>query len=154
MSDDDAYLLVEDNYMNENRAKKSVSNCEIVDLAIDDLKLDLNLDSEEVAVKSIENWSFKFLCPLSKIKLNNDAYEHSELVNESVEMFDVQDNVNSILGSTGMEYLIEEEQEANKKVKKNVKFNKAFDVAKVAAEYISMYNLRKILRHSNSLLNF
>ena len=38
-----------------------------------------------------------------------------------------------------MEYLITEEQEANKKMKKNVKFNKAFDVAKEAAEFLSKY---------------
>ena len=48
-------------------------------------------------------------------------------------------NVNSRLGSPGMEYLITEEQDANKKMKKNVKFNKAFDVAKEASEFLSKY---------------
>ena len=35
-------------------------------------------------------------------------------------MFDMSGNVNSRLGSPGMEYLITEEQDANKKIKKNV----------------------------------
>ena len=87
-------------------------------------------------------------------KLNNDAHEPSELVNESVEMFDLQDNVNSRLGSPGMEYLIEEEQEANKKLKKNVKFNKAFDVAKVAAEYISMYSTDQFKKNLETFKQF
>ena len=59
---------------------------------------------------------------------------------ESEDMIAESDEVTERLGSPGMEHLIEEEQRANKKMKKNVKFNKAFDVAKVAAEYTSMYS--------------
>ena len=44
------------------------------------------------------------------------------------------------LASPGMEHLIKEQMEENKKMKPNVKFNKAFDVAKVCAEYLSKYN--------------
>ena len=42
-------------------------------------------------------------------------------------------------GSPGMEHLLEEEKRANLRLKKNVKFNRAFDTAKVAAEYLSKY---------------
>ena len=35
-----------------------------------------------------------------------------------------------------MEYLIDEQMEAEKRIPKNVKFNKAFDISKVCAEYI------------------
>ena len=51
-------------------------------------------------------------------------------------MFDSEDHVNSWLGSPGMEYLIDEQMEAEKRIPKNVKFNKAFDISKVCAEYI------------------
>ena len=75
-------------------------------------------------------------------------------VNESVDMFDMSGNVNSRLGSPGMEYLIAEEQETNKKMKKNEKYNKAFDVAKVAAEYLSMYSKAKFLENLESFKHF
>ena len=38
--------------------------------------------------------------------------------------------------SPGMEHLLQEQMEANKKLPKNVKYNKAFDVAKLCAEYL------------------
>ena len=41
------------------------------------------------------------------------------------------------LASPGMEYLIEEEKNTNKKLKKNQKINQPFDQTKVAAEYLS-----------------
>jgi hypothetical protein len=72
MSDDDENLLLDDNDMNENQA--------IVELAIDDLKVDLNFDSEEVAVKSIENWSFKSLRPLAKIRYRRGKTVNGERV--------------------------------------------------------------------------
>ena len=46
-------------------------------------------------------------------------------------MFDVEGHANSRLGGPGMEYLIEEQMEAEKRIPKNVKFNKAFDISKV-----------------------
>ena len=35
-----------------------------------------------------------------------------------------------------MEYLIEEQMEAEKPIPKNVNFNKAFDISKVCAQYM------------------
>ena len=49
------------------------------------------------------------------------------------------------LASPGMEHLLEEQMRENKKMKSNVKFNKAFDVAKVCAEYLSKYNTEAFL---------
>ena len=49
------------------------------------------------------------------------------------------------LASPGMEHLLEEQMRENKKMKSNVKFNKAFDVAKVCAEYLSKYNTETFL---------
>ena len=63
-------------------------------------------------------------------------------------------NVNSRLGSPGMEYLITEEQDANKKMKKNVKFNKAFDVAKEAAEFLSKYSTEQFTKNLESFRHF
>ena len=63
-------------------------------------------------------------------------------------------DVTSRLGSPGMEYLISEEQEANKKLKKNVKFNRAFDVAKVAAEYLSKYSTEEFTKNIDSFNQF
>ena len=40
------------------------------------------------------------------------------------------------VGSPGMEHLLEEQLEANKRIPKNVKFNRAFEIAKVTAEYM------------------
>ena len=77
-----------------------------------------------------------------------------EAANESVDMFDNSEHLNSRLGSPGMEYLIAEEQEANKKLKKNEKYNKAFDVAKVAAEYLSMYSKDQFLKNLECFKHF
>ena len=38
--------------------------------------------------------------------------------------------------SPGMEHLLRKQMEANKKLPKNVKYNKAFDVAELCAEYL------------------
>ena len=57
-------------------------------------------------------------------------------LNESVDMFNDEGGANSRLASPGMEHLLEEQQEANKRIPKNVKFNRAFDIAKVTAEYM------------------
>ena len=47
--------------------------------------------------------------------------------------------------SPGMEHLLEEQMSQNKQMKSNVKFNKAFDVAKVCSEYLSKYNTETFL---------
>ena len=57
-------------------------------------------------------------------------------LNESVDMFNDEGGANSRLASPGMEHLLEEQQEANKRIPKNVKFNREFDIAKVSAEYM------------------
>ena len=90
----------------------------------------------------------------SSFKLVEDDDEIFGAANSSVEMFDMSGNVNSRLGSPGMEYLITEEQEANKKMKKNVKFNKAFDVAKEAAEFISKYPTEQFTKNLESFKHF
>ena len=38
--------------------------------------------------------------------------------------------------SPGMEHLLKEQMEANKRLPKNVKYNKAFDIANLCAEYL------------------
>ena len=53
-----------------------------------------------------------------------------------------------------MEYLITEEQDANKKMKKNVKFNKAFDVVKEAAEFLSKYSTEQFTKNLESFRHF
>ena len=62
--------------------------------------------------------------------------EPDDTTNDMFESFVSSDR----LASPGMEHLIEEQMKENKKLKSNVKFNKAFDVAKVCAEYLSKYN--------------
>ena len=51
---------------------------------------------------------------------------------------DIDERVDDIPApaSPGMEHLLNEEMEANKKLPKNVKYNEAFDVAKLCAEYL------------------
>ena len=67
MLDDDEYLLLEDEDIVEDSDKADVEG-DFVDLDIDDLKVGLNFASEDIAIKSIENWSFKSLCALAKIR--------------------------------------------------------------------------------------
>ena len=50
--------------------------------------------------------------------------------------------------------MLSEEQEANKKLNKNVKFNRAFDVAKVAAEYLSKYSTQEFTKNLDSFKQF
>ena len=43
-------------------------------------------------------------------------------------------------GSPGMEILIQEEQETSRRMNKATKFNKAFEVARVVADWMSNFN--------------
>ena len=63
MSSDDEHILDED----ASEDPKEVEG-NIVDLEVDDLKVGLNFSTEEIALQSIENWSFKSLCALAKIR--------------------------------------------------------------------------------------
>lgn len=78
--------------------------------------------------------------PLYDIKCFHPSFlliqEPDDTTNDMFESFVSSDR----LASPGMEHLIEEQMKENKKLKSNVKFNKAFDVAKVCAEYLSKYN--------------
>ena len=67
MLDDDEYLLLEDEEIVQD-TDKADADCDFVDLDIDDLKVGLNFASEAIAIKSIENWSYKTLCALAKIR--------------------------------------------------------------------------------------
>ena len=62
---DEVYQL---NGSNPEEVLDSVPNVGYVDLAVDELKVGVVFPSEEIAHKSIENWSFKSLCPLSKVR--------------------------------------------------------------------------------------
>ena len=68
--------------------------------------------------------------------------ELPEVANESVDMFasSIIDDPSIGPASPGMELLIEHQQAATKRLPKNVRFNKSFDVAKVGAEDLSKYN--------------
>ena len=63
MSSDDEHILDED----ASEDPKEVEG-NIVDLEVDDLKVGLNFSTEEIALQSIENWLFKSLCALAKIR--------------------------------------------------------------------------------------
>ena len=85
--------------------------------------------------------------PLFDLKMFHSSFrvnpvEENELedIDTSVDMFDTLGNVNSQLGRPGMEHLLEEQKKNSRRLKKNVKYNKAFDTAKVAAEYLSHYS--------------
>ena len=69
-------------------------------------------------------------------EIHEDSSDDIQDLNESVDMFNDEGGANSRLASPGMEHLLEEQQEANKRIPKNVKFNRAFDIAKVTAEYM------------------
>ena len=87
-------------------------------------------------MNSLPLFDLNIFPPCMLLDPTDEVFENGE----SEDMIAESDEVTERLGSPGMEHLIEEEQRANKKMKKNVKFNKAFDVAKVAAEYTSMYS--------------
>ena len=55
---------------------EDINNCEdeCVDLGEDDLKMGLVFRTEEVAMKSIQVWSEKTFCPLSKVSLKLEFY--------------------------------------------------------------------------------
>ena len=63
---------------------------------------------------------------------NDDDFDG---VNQDTECLE-DDEVIPSPASPGMEHLLREQMEANKKLPKNVKYNKAFDVAKQCAEYL------------------
>ena len=63
MSSDDEHILDED----ASEDPKEVEG-NIVDLEVDDLKVGLNFSTEEIALLSIENWSFKSLYALAKTR--------------------------------------------------------------------------------------
>ena len=67
MSSDDEHILDED----ASEDPKEVEG-NIVDLEVDDLKVGLNFSTEEIALQSIENWSFKSLCALAKIRYRKE----------------------------------------------------------------------------------
>ena len=58
------------------------------------------------------------------------------------------------LASPGMEHLVDEQMNNNKKMKSNHKFNKAFDVAKVCAEYLSKYGTEDFLSNYEVFQSF
>ena len=107
--------------------------------------------------KNMPLFDINMFHPSFKVRSDsNEAVEDeaATAINESVDMFDQSGNINSRLGSPGMEYLLAEEQEATKKLKKNVKFNRAFDVAKVAAEYTSMYSTEQFNKNLETFKQF
>ena len=55
---------------------ENVNDCEdeYIDLGEDDLKMGLVFKTEEVAMKSIQLWSEKTFCPLSKVSLKLEFY--------------------------------------------------------------------------------
>ena len=61
MSSDDENILDEDCIDDQKEV-------DIIDLEVDDLKVGVNFPTEESALMSIENWSFKSLCALAKIR--------------------------------------------------------------------------------------
>ena len=52
---------------------------------------------------------------------SSDEIERDLYLNESVDMFDQEGGANSRLASPGMQHLLEEQLEANKRIPKNVK---------------------------------
>ena len=89
----------------------------------------------------------------NSFRINPDSDEIDE-TDTSVDMLDSLGNVNSQLGSPGMEHLIEEQEKANLRLKKNVKYNRAFDTAKVAAEYLSHYSTEMFEKDLNAFKQF
>ena len=79
MLDDDEYLLLEDEEIVQD-TDKADADCDFVDLDIDDLKVGLNFASEAIAIKSIENWSYKTLCALAKIRYRKGKMVDGERV--------------------------------------------------------------------------
>ena len=105
-------------------------------------------------MKNIPLFDISMFHPSFRSKHDVNDISAVEVGNGSIDLFEMSENVNTRLGSPGMEYLLEEEQNANKKLKKNVKFNKAFDVAKVAAEYISMYSTEQFYKNLETFKQF
>ena len=54
---------------------ENVNDCEVeyIDLGEDDLKMGLVFKTEEVAMKSIQLWSEKTICPLLKVSLKYNS---------------------------------------------------------------------------------
>ena len=76
-------------------------------------------------------------------EIHEDSSDDLNL-NESVEMFNDEGGANSRLASPGMKHLLEEQFEANERIPKNVKFNRAFEIAKVTAEYMKERLIYKV----------
>ena len=67
MSDiDEEYLLLEEGEEEED-------NCEFIDIEKDGLRVGVRFSSDDVAVKSIENWTHKSLCPLAKVRFRKGS---------------------------------------------------------------------------------
>ena len=67
MSDiDEEYLLLEEGDEEED-------NCELIDIEKDGLRVGVRFSSDDVAVKSIENWTHKSLCPLAKVRFRKGS---------------------------------------------------------------------------------
>ena len=78
--------------------------------------------------------------PLFDLKCFHPSFRFIQEPDESTaDMFESFEE-NNRLASPGMEHLIEEQMQQNKKLKSNVKYNKGFDVAKVCVDYLSKYN--------------
>ena len=75
MSSDDENILDKDG----TEDPKEVEG-DIIDLEIDDLKVGVNFPTEESALMSIENWSFKSLCALAKIRYRKGKVVNGEKV--------------------------------------------------------------------------
>ena len=90
-----------------------------------------------------------------KVPSSISTHALEENVEDSEDHGEEDDNRRNMrMGSPGMEHLIEEEQAANRRLKKNEKFNKAFDIAKVAAEYTSRYGQSSFETHLDTFRKF
>ena len=75
MSFDDENILDE-----EVTDDQKVVEGDIIDLEVDDMKVGVNFPTEESALMSIENWSFKSLCALAKIRYRKGKIVNGEKV--------------------------------------------------------------------------
>ena len=86
---------------------------------------------------------------ICSVSLFHKSFQTNRFKNKEAEAIDEDDDLMSggdssdneaeevsAPASPGMEHLLHEQSEANKKLPKNVKYNEAFDVAKLCAEYL------------------
>ena len=89
-----------------------------------------------------ENSIFHKSFQSNRFKQNSDNDDIPEDMDETISEkgYETEDDDEtcdvSTPASPGMEHLLHEQMEANKKLPKNVKYNEAFDVAKLCAEYL------------------